>query len=71
MPIRACPECSSDRLVFPKAGTAFTCEDCAWTGTPTEYPNWTAWQVAKANRVTLREKPAAEPATADGPKVVA
>lgn len=45
MPIRACPQCSSDRLLFPKAGeTAFACNDCGWTGTPNEFPSWSAWQ---------------------------
>ena len=45
MPIRACPNCCSDRLVFPKAGAAaFTCNDCAWQGTPNEFPSWSAWQ---------------------------
>jgi hypothetical protein len=49
MPIRACSTCSSDRLVFPKAGSsAFTCEDCAWQGTPKEYPSWSAWQQARS-----------------------
>lgn len=45
MPIRACPDCSSDRLSFPAKGeTAFSCEDCSWTGSPSEFPNWSAWQ---------------------------
>ena len=45
MPIRACPDCSSDRLSFPRKGeTAFSCEDCPWTGTPNEFANWSAWQ---------------------------
>jgi hypothetical protein len=45
MPIRACPECSSDRLEFPAPGdTAFACDDCGWSGTPNEYANWSAWQ---------------------------
>jgi hypothetical protein len=45
MPIRACSECSSDRLVFPKAGSVdFTCNDCAWHGIPNEFPSWSAWQ---------------------------
>jgi Zn-finger protein len=59
MPIQACPECSSDRLVFPKKGSAvFACQDCAWTGTPKEFPNWSAWQQfrvdAKARRVVTQ-----------------
>ncbi len=44
MPIRACPDCGSDRLHFPKGDTPFHCQDCGWTGTPSEFPNWTAWQ---------------------------
>lgn len=46
MPIRACPSCSSDRLVFPPVGSMmFSCNDCPWTGTaPNEFANWTAWQ---------------------------
>jgi hypothetical protein len=44
MPIRACPECSSDRLVFPKGGSAFSCDDCGWSGAPDEFPSWSAWQ---------------------------
>jgi hypothetical protein len=44
MPIRACAECSSDRLLFPKKGTIFGCQDCSWSGTPNEFPNWSAWQ---------------------------
>jgi hypothetical protein len=45
MPIRACPECSSDRLQFPPTGsTVYACEDCPWTGTPNEFANWSAWQ---------------------------
>ncbi len=47
MPIRACPTCGSDRLLFPKTGTTFTCQDCAWTGTPNEFPNWSAWQESR------------------------
>jgi hypothetical protein len=55
MPIRACPECGSDRLTFPKGGAqAFSCVDCAWTGTPTEFPSWTAWQESKAAAATRR-----------------
>jgi hypothetical protein len=57
MPIRACPSCSSDRLVFPNGGTLeFTCEDCGWRGTPDEFANWAAWQgsrQAKRAVVTL------------------
>lgn len=71
MPIRACLDCGSDRLVFPKAGTTtFTCDDCGWKGLPAEFPNYTAWQQGRATRVTLREKPAAPP-PADGQRVVA
>jgi len=45
MPIRACPECSSDRLAFPQRGQAdFACQDCGWSGTPNEFPSWSAWQ---------------------------
>ena len=47
MPIRACPDCSSDRLQFPKGADPFHCQDCGWSGTPNEYPNWTAWQDAR------------------------
>ena len=48
MPIRACQTCGSDRLVFPKAGSAaFTCDDCGWTGTPAEFPNWSSWQESR------------------------
>lgn len=72
MPIRACPECGSDRLAFPKTGSTFRCNDCPWAGVPTEFPNYSAWQAARANRVTLTEKaPPAEPAPADGPRLVA
>ena len=70
MPIRACLECGSDRLVFPKSGPTFTCQDCAWAGVPTEYPNYSAWQAARATRVTLREKPTAPP-PAERQKVLA
>lgn len=55
MPIRACPDCSSDRLLFPKEGEVFTCQDCPWSGTPNEFPNWSAWQefrvAARASKV--------------------
>ena len=55
MPIRACANCGSDRLLFPKTGAVFTCQDCAWSGSPNEFPNWSAWQefrvAAKANPV--------------------
>jgi hypothetical protein len=45
MPIRACPECSSDRLRFPRpTESAYACEDCAWSGTPNEFASWSAWQ---------------------------
>ena len=45
MPIRACSECSSDRLVFPKPGeAAFACDDCGWTGEPNEFASWSQWQ---------------------------
>lgn len=47
MPIRACPDCGSDRLLFPKGETTFSCQDCPWHGTPNEYANWTAWQQAR------------------------
>jgi transcription initiation factor TFIIIB Brf1 subunit/transcription initiation factor TFIIB len=62
LPIRACSECSSDRLVFPKAGqTAFTCDDCGWSGTPDEFPSWTAWQefrlAAQASRPSVVATP--------------
>jgi hypothetical protein len=54
MPIRACPDCSSDRLSFPKTGaTAFACEDCGWNGAPNEFANWSAWQEFRvANRAS-------------------
>jgi transcription initiation factor TFIIIB Brf1 subunit/transcription initiation factor TFIIB len=55
MPIRACPECSSDRLVFPKRGeTAFACEDCGWAGQPEEFPSWSAWQESRLARARAR-----------------
>jgi hypothetical protein len=44
MPIRACPACSSDRLVFPKDATTYSCEDCGWSGIPNEFASWNAWQ---------------------------
>ena len=51
MPIRACAACGSDRLVFPKTGNGpFACEDCGWTGTPQEFPNWSSWQQAREAR---------------------
>lgn len=54
MPIRACPTCGSDRLEFPKRGeAAFTCNDCSWSGTPTEYPSWAAWQEARKTRAVV------------------
>lgn len=55
LPIRACSDCGSDRLLFPKGDAPFTCQDCSWAGTPNEFPNWSAWQefrlVAKAKVV--------------------
>lgn len=57
MPIRACPECGSDRLSFPKGANPFTCVDCNWSGTPNEFASWSKWQefraVAKANKQIL------------------
>lgn len=54
MPIRACPTCSSDRLEFPKEGaTSFTCIDCAWEGTPAEFPSWSAWQAARVAQANV------------------
>lgn len=48
MPIRACQNCGSDRLVFPTgASSDFTCDDCDWAGTPNEYASWSAWQQAR------------------------
>jgi hypothetical protein len=47
MPIRACRTCCSDRLLFPKTGTTFTCIDCGWQGEPVPYASWSAWQDAK------------------------
>ena len=57
MPIRACPDCCSDRLSFPtKGSTVFSCEDCPWAGTPDEFASWSEWQesrVAKASRTVI------------------
>lgn len=59
MPIRACSECSSDRLVFPAAGsTTFGCQDCHWSGTPNEFANWSAWQefrIASKSRAVVAQ----------------
>lgn len=74
MPIRACLDCGSDRLVFPRAGaTAFACDDCGWAGTPAEFPNYSAWQAARAGQVTLKEKAPAGPPNAPtaAPRLVA
>ena len=57
MPIRACPDCGSDRLTPPKGGASHACIDCSWTGTPNEFGSWAKWQefrvAVKANRPTL------------------
>jgi hypothetical protein len=46
MPIRACPQCGSDRLGFPGKGeSSYVCWTCKWQGAaPVEFPNFDAWK---------------------------
>jgi hypothetical protein len=60
MPIRACPDCSSDRLTFPKNGAIFACQDCSWSGTPNEFVNWSAWQEFRLAAASSKDKVVAE-----------
>lgn len=60
MPIRACPDCSSDRLTFPKNGTVFACQDCSWSGTPNEFVNWSAWQEFRLAAAAAKDRVVAE-----------